>query len=185
MLNKSSCNADSGYLTIAAMDDTPDPNEIWLLFGPWLKLQRKRKGKLQKEVAAAADVHPVHYAKIEGGTSGTKKETLDKIINFLGLDAKIAYKRAGLWPEDINLPPDNAKIPVGLPAQAQAIFAILDPMPADERSRVLTAVQALYGEAPPKPKGKAVTLSDGRVIVMPLEIEDDGFEEVKEGAAEK
>lgn len=78
--------------------EKPDPKQVWSLFGPWLRRQREIAGKTRKQVAAAADIHPVQLARIEIGDSGTRKETLDLLIAELNLNPEEAYRMAGFWP---------------------------------------------------------------------------------------
>lgn len=140
MLNLPDCNANRGRLTMAAMKITPDSKDVWRLFGPWLQQQRKEKGRTQKEVAAAADLHHIHYAKIEGGKTGTKKETLDKIINYLALDAQEAYQMANMLPEGAAA--------TSLPDDAAQVIAIFSRLSDDERGRLMAALSALYCDEP-------------------------------------
>lgn len=79
-----------------------DHKTIWKKFGPWLRRQREISGKSRKWVADKIGVHYVQLGRIEAGESGTRKDTLDALIACLGLDAKEAYIRAGLWPQTIE-----------------------------------------------------------------------------------
>lgn len=169
MLTNSNCNANRPRITMAAMNTPPDPKQVWRFFGSWLQSRRKAKGRTQKEVAAAAEIHPVQYARIEGGTSGTKKETLDKVISYLELDAQETYGKAGL------LPGETPAAAISLPDDSAQVITIFSRLSEDERARLLAALTALYGERA-KP-------SAGSLLIRVPQGDDEALDEMQQRAA--
>lgn len=113
----------------------------WKRFGSWLKQERERAGKSQKELARLAGIHPVQISRIETGESGTKIETLDALIVALKLDKEKAYKTAGFIPEIISESPTSDD---GLADRVtMAIRAFKDLTPA-QRKRVLKVLFSTF-----------------------------------------
>ncbi len=57
-------------------------------FGSWLKELREKKGKLQRELAAAAAMDSSHLGKMERGERPPTREQALAFARFLGVDAK-------------------------------------------------------------------------------------------------
>jgi transcriptional regulator with XRE-family HTH domain len=132
---------------MVVMNAGVDSKDIWKEFGPWLRRQREIAGKSRKEVAAAIKIHIVQLARIETGESGTRKDTLDALINYLNLDPKEAYRMAGFWwpngkDEESEPPEDDRAL---LASQSAEAMKILIELPPDERAKLLAIMRAASG----------------------------------------
>jgi transcriptional regulator with XRE-family HTH domain len=73
-------------------------------FGKWLQDGRLKAGYAsQKEFASLLKISDVHLSRIETGSSGISSATLDLAINWLKLDPREAYQKAGLLPPSLSI----------------------------------------------------------------------------------
>jgi transcriptional regulator with XRE-family HTH domain len=71
---------------------------------------REEKGLLQKNVAAAAGLHPANYYKTEKGEREPSIEALDKIARLFGMTVDKIIHYEGKAPLTECLPNQNSKI---------------------------------------------------------------------------
>lgn len=64
-------------------------------FGAWLRHKREDAGKGQDETAIAAGISQTQLSRIEGGKSGTRRDTVLALSEFLDLDPSEACERSG------------------------------------------------------------------------------------------
>lgn len=143
--------------TMRPMNPEAATENRWKLFGAWLRRERERTGKSQKEVAAAIGLHAVHLSRIETGESGTKPDTLDLLIGTLGLDRGEAYRQAGFWPEGTK-PPATSEAD-DFDAALATTIAVFRTLPPPQRQRLLKVLMISFGN-PEEFGPQAFELSD-------------------------
>ena len=81
--------------------------ELWLdkmlQVGLNIKEIRSKKGLLQKEVAAAAGLHPANYNKMEKGEREPSIEALDKIAKLFDMTVDQILHYEGNLPADVTI----------------------------------------------------------------------------------
>ena len=70
--------------------------ERWQKFGRWLREVRVRRGLTQGELAELIGLSLQHYNKIETGTTGTRRATVQRLAVALEVGIAQAYEKAGL-----------------------------------------------------------------------------------------
>lgn len=101
--------------------------------GQNIKKIREQKKLLQKQVAAAAELHPANYNKMEKGEREPSIAALDKIAKFFGMTVDEIIHFEGKIPGDIQIEDKTAQEKVRLIEQLededkQAIFRMIDCM---------------------------------------------------------
>lgn len=122
-----------------------DPGARWKAFGQYLKRERERAGKTQKEIADLAGLHPVHVSRIETGDSGIRTQTLDLLIESLGLNPGEAYSQAGFWPTGAIWPsPMESEADFGT-ATGEAIVMLFRKLTVPQQRHMLRILTACFG----------------------------------------
>lgn len=98
-----------------------------------IKEIRTKKGLLQKEVAAAAGLHPANYNKMEKGEREPSVEALDKISKLFDMTVDQVINHEGDFPQDVTIEDKSVMERMKLIEQLeeedkQAIFRIIDGM---------------------------------------------------------
>ena len=104
-----------------------------LQVGLHIKDIRTKKGLLQKEVAAAAGLHPANYNKMEKGEREPSIEALDKISKLFDMTVDQIINYEGDLPKDVTIENKSVAERMKLIEQLeeedkQAIFRIIDGM---------------------------------------------------------
>lgn len=94
---------------------------------------RVKKGLLQKEVAAAADLHPANYNKMEKGEREPSVEALGKISKLFDMTVDQVINYEGDIPQDVTIEDKSVLEKMKMIEQLeeedrQAIFRIIDSM---------------------------------------------------------
>ena len=71
--------------------------------GKNIKKIREQKGLLQKDVAAAAGLHPANYNKTEKGEREPSIEAIDKIAKLFGMTVDEIIHYEGKIPKEVKL----------------------------------------------------------------------------------
>jgi len=71
--------------------------------GKNIKAIREAKGLMQKEIAAAAGMHPANYNKVEKGDREPSIEALDKIAKLFGLTVDQIIHYEGKMPKEVSI----------------------------------------------------------------------------------
>jgi transcriptional regulator with XRE-family HTH domain len=98
-----------------------------------IKKIREQKGLLQKDVAAAAGLHPANYNKTEKGEREPSIEALDKISKLFGMTVDEIIHFEGKVPADIKIEDKTVNEKIRLIEQLeeedkQAVYRIIDGM---------------------------------------------------------
>ncbi|HEX8549498.1 MAG TPA: helix-turn-helix transcriptional regulator [Cytophagaceae bacterium] len=101
--------------------------------GKNIKKIREQKGLLQKDVAAAAGLHPANYNKTEKGEREPSIEALDKIAKLFGMTVDEIIHFEGKVPKEVKIEDKTANEKLRLLEQLeeedkQAIYRIIDGM---------------------------------------------------------
>lgn len=111
--------------------------ELWLdkmlQVGLNIKEIRSKKGLLQKEVAAAAGLHPANYNKMEKGEREPSIEALDKIAKLFDMTVDQILHYEGNLPADVTIQDKSVAERMKLIDQLEeedkkALFRIIDGM---------------------------------------------------------
>ncbi|HNW97521.1 MAG TPA: helix-turn-helix transcriptional regulator [Bacteroidales bacterium] len=71
--------------------------------GKNIKKIREEKGLMQKEIAAAAGMHPANYNKVEKGEREPSIEALDKIAKLFGMTIDQLIHFEGKMPKEVTI----------------------------------------------------------------------------------
>lgn len=98
-----------------------------------IKEIRSKKGLLQKEVAAAAGLHPANYNKMEKGEREPSIDALDKIAKLFDMTIDQIIHYEGDVPQDVTIEDKSVLERMKLIDQLeeedkQAVFRIIDGM---------------------------------------------------------
>jgi transcriptional regulator with XRE-family HTH domain len=98
-----------------------------------IKKIREEKGLMQKEIAAAAGMHPANYNKVEKGEREPSIDALDKIAKLFGLTVDQLIHFEGNIPQEITIEDKTTNEKLRLIEQLeepdkQAIFRLIDCM---------------------------------------------------------
>ena len=98
-----------------------------------IKKIREEKGLMQKEVAAAASMHPANYNKVEKGEREPSLDALDKISKLLGLTVDQIMHYEGKMPEEVSIEDKTANEKLRMIEQLdkqdkQALYRMIDCM---------------------------------------------------------
>lgn len=101
--------------------------------GKNIKKIREQKKLLQKDVAAAAGLHPANYNKTEKGEREPSIEALDKISKLFGMTVDEIIHFEGKVPKDIKIEDKTTNEKLRLLEQLededkQAVYRIIDGM---------------------------------------------------------
>ena len=101
--------------------------------GKKIKTIREKKGLLQKEVAATAELHASNYSKIEKGEREPSIVALDKIAKLFGMTIDQIIHYEGEIPQDISVEDkttaEKIKLIQQLPEEDRnALFRVIDSM---------------------------------------------------------
>lgn len=101
--------------------------------GKNIKKIREQKKLMQKEVAAAAGLHPANYNKMEKGEREPSIEALDKIAKLFGMTVDELIHFEGKLPKEIKIEDKTTNEKLRLIEQLdeedkQAVFRIIDCM---------------------------------------------------------
>jgi transcriptional regulator with XRE-family HTH domain len=101
--------------------------------GKNIKKIREQKKLMQKEVAAAAGLHPANYNKMEKGEREPSIDALDKIAKLFGMTVDELIHFEGKLPKEVKIEDKTANEKLRLIEQLddedkQAVFRIIDCM---------------------------------------------------------
>jgi len=101
--------------------------------GKNIKKIREQKKLLQKDVAAAAGLHPANYNKTEKGEREPSIEALDKIAKLFGMTVDEIIHFEGKVPKDVKIEDKTTNEKLRLLEQLededkQAVYRIIDGM---------------------------------------------------------
>lgn len=101
--------------------------------GKNIKKIREQKKMLQKDVAAAAGLHPANYNKTEKGEREPSIEALDKIAKLFGMKVDEIIHFEGKLPKEVTIEDKTANEKVRMIEQLededkQAVYRIIDGM---------------------------------------------------------
>lgn len=101
--------------------------------GKNIKKIREQKGLMQKEVAAAAGLHPANYNKVEKGEREPSIEALDKIAKLFAMTVDEVIHFEGKVPKEVKIEDKSLMEKVKLLSELeeedrQAVFRIIDCM---------------------------------------------------------
>jgi len=101
--------------------------------GKNIKKIREQKGLLQKDVAAAAGLHPANYNKTEKGEREPSIEALDKISKLFGMTVDEIIHFEGKVPKEVKIEDKTVNEKLRLIEQLeeedkQAVYRIIDGM---------------------------------------------------------
>jgi transcriptional regulator with XRE-family HTH domain len=101
--------------------------------GKNIKKIREQKGLLQKDVAAAAGLHPANYNKTEKGEREPSIEALDKISRLFGMTVDEIIHFEGKVPKEVKIEDKTTNEKLRLIEQLeeedkQAVYRIIDGM---------------------------------------------------------
>ena len=101
--------------------------------GKNIKKIREQRGLLQKDVAAAAGLHPANYNKTEKGEREPSIEALDKISRLFGITVDEIIHFEGTVPADVKVGDKTVNEKIRLIEQLeeedkQAVYRIIDGM---------------------------------------------------------
>lgn len=101
--------------------------------GKNIKKIREQKGLLQKDVAAAAGLHPANYNKTEKGEREPSIEALDKIAKLFGMTVDEIIHFEGKVPKEVKIKDKTANEKLALIDQLEeedknAVYRIIDGM---------------------------------------------------------
>jgi transcriptional regulator with XRE-family HTH domain len=101
--------------------------------GKNIKKIREQKKLMQKEVAAAAGLHPANYNKMEKGEREPSIEALDKIAKLFGMTVDELIHFEGKLPKEVKIEDKTTNEKLRLIEQLddedkQAVFRIIDCM---------------------------------------------------------
>jgi len=101
--------------------------------GKNIKKIREQKKLLQKDVAAAAGLHPANYNKTEKGEREPSIEALDKISKLFGMTVDEIIHFEGKMPKDVKIKDKTVNEKLQLIDQLEeedknAIYRIIDGM---------------------------------------------------------
>ncbi|GHE72238.1 helix-turn-helix domain-containing protein [Roseivirga thermotolerans] len=98
-----------------------------------IKEIRSKKGMLQKEVAAAAGLHPANYNKIEKGEREPSVDALAKVAKFFGMTIDQVVYYEGDVPSEVTIGDKSVLERMKMIDQLgdddkQAVFRVVDSM---------------------------------------------------------
>ena len=101
--------------------------------GKNIKKIREQRGLLQKDVAAAAGLHPANYNKTEKGEREPSIEALDKIAKLFGMTVDEIIHFEGKMPKDVKIKDKTVNEKLQLIDQLEeedknAVYRIIDGM---------------------------------------------------------
>lgn len=101
--------------------------------GKNIKKIREQRGLMQKEVAAAAGLHPANYNKMEKGEREPSIDALDKIAKLFGMKVDELIHFEGKVPKEVTIENKTTNEKLRLIDQLeaddkQAIYRIIDGM---------------------------------------------------------
>jgi transcriptional regulator with XRE-family HTH domain len=101
--------------------------------GKNIKKIREERGLLQKNVAAAAGLHPANYNKTEKGDREPSIEALDKIARLFGMTVDEIIHYEGKVPKEVKIKDKTVNEKLQLIEQLedddkQAVYRIIDGM---------------------------------------------------------
>lgn len=101
--------------------------------GKNIKKIREQKKLMQKEVAAAAGLHPANYNKMEKGEREPSIDALDKIAKLFGMTVDELIHFEGKLPKEVKIEDKTTNEKLRLIEQLdeedkQAVFRIIDCM---------------------------------------------------------
>lgn len=101
--------------------------------GKNIKKIREQRGLLQKDVAAAAGLHPANYNKTEKGEREPSIEALDKIAVLFGMTVDEIIHYEGKVPTEVKIKDKTTNEKVQMLEQLededrQAVYRIIDGM---------------------------------------------------------
>jgi transcriptional regulator with XRE-family HTH domain len=101
--------------------------------GQNIKKIREQKNLMQKEVAAAADIHTSNYSKIEKGEREPSIEALDKIARLFGITIDELIHFEGKIPKEVTIEDKSISEKLRLIEQLeeedkQALYRVIDTM---------------------------------------------------------
>ncbi len=111
----------------------PQYKQSTMNVGKNIKKIREQKKLLQKDVAAAAGLHPANYNKTEKGEREPSIEALDKISKLFGMTVDEIIHFEGKVPKDIKIEDKTTNEKLRLLEQLededkQAVYRIIDSM---------------------------------------------------------
>lgn len=131
------------HLTLNVMSqEESDTNRARL--GSWLKLQREKARIGKKQVAKKVGISIQQIYRIENGQSGTRRETLDAICDFIGADKYEAYEIADLVRSEARLAAGYAPVGQLQRPDGERLLEYFNALPQAERSMLMTTAKALY-----------------------------------------
>ena len=103
-----------------------------------LKEIREEKNISQRQAALGLNLSPTVYNRYENGTREPPNALLPVIADYFGVTVD----------ELLGRPPTGEKSQVPRTLEARIISGVADQLPQDERTRLLSVVQAMYSNYP-------------------------------------